>query len=94
MFAIRLKKAGEILLQNSYERAIIWLIILGILVRPAPVLAGPLQLGIEAVQRQDYVAAVQNFSQAIAAREQLEAAYGDRCLTYLLMNKLQPAIAD
>ncbi|NJN21197.1 MAG: hypothetical protein HC812_08430 [Leptolyngbya sp. RL_3_1] len=54
----------------------------------APAWAGPFELGIRAVEHQDYGAAVQAFTTAIAQDDHASAAYGNRCLIQLWGSQL------
>jgi len=53
-----------------------------------------LQSGIAAFQRQDFGTAAQHFGQAIRQGQSLDDAYSYRCLTFLMENDSQRAIAD
>jgi tetratricopeptide (TPR) repeat protein len=71
---------------------VLWLVMAVGLGKPA--LAGPFQQGITAVQVQDYEAAVQAFTAAIAQDDHGTAAYGNRCLVHLWTDHLEQAITD
>lgn len=88
---VKLKAVGK----RCLAGASLFLLVVGIgLGNPAPVLAGPFQDGIVAVQAQDYGAAVQAFTAAIAQNDHTSAAYGNRCLVHLWADQLAGAISD
>lgn len=51
-------------------------------------------LGIANVHRRDYQEALINFTQAIAEKNNFAAAYGNRCLVYLQLEKYENAVSD
>lgn len=87
----KLKAVGKFLLQGAF----LLLLTVGLeLGGSTPVLAGPFQQGVMAVENQAYGAAVQAFTAAIAQQDHVSAAYGNRCLVNLWMNQLAGAISD
>ncbi len=87
----KLKAAGR----HWWQGVSLLLLVVGVgLGCPAAALAGPFQQGITAVQTQDYDAAVQAFTDAIAQADHVNAAYGNRCLVYLWRDQLAGAISD
>ena len=92
---IRLKKAGNAAIRLSWVWFATLTVIGCMVVCPASAGAGPLQLGIQAVEEQDYPRAVWHFSQAIQQEDGTDvAAYGNRCLAHLLMDLPQQAAED
>ena len=98
MFWIKLKKAGKAALGQGQQWGTTLLalsgLLLGLMMCPAIAIASPLQSGIEAFNQQDYPAAMQHFNQAIQQQDELDLAYGNRCLVYLLMDAPQQATED
>ncbi|MEL6383522.1 MAG: tetratricopeptide repeat protein [Cyanobacteria bacterium J06626_18] len=94
MFWTKLKRAGRDI-SHLWQ---IWLALLLLIslmfLSPALANAGLLQLGKEAVQNQDYASAIQYFTQSIQQKDNPDAAYSNRCLTYLLMDSPHVAVKD
>ncbi|MBE7380678.1 MAG: tetratricopeptide repeat protein [Leptolyngbya sp. SIO1E4] len=94
MFWIKLKKAGRVTFQICWLGTVALFVIGLMFAGPASVNAGPLQSGIDAFQHQDYATAIQDFGQAIQEEDEVETAYSDRCLTYLLISIPEQAVED
>ena len=92
---IRLKKAGKATFRFVWAWFATFIIISWTLMCPALAHAGPLQLGVQAVQDQNYPGAIQYFSEVIQQEGESHAtAYGNRCLAHLLMDLSQQAAED
>lgn len=95
MFWTKLKRVGNRLLRGGLWLALLagWGWSLG---GAGSAIAAPraLSLGVDALQQQHYEAAAQYFDRAIDQGQALDDAYGYRCVTLLLLNQPQLAVAS
>ena len=96
MFWISLKKAGKAGLRQGQQLTLTILAIASMVLLPGRAIAAPasLQLGLDALQQQDFATAAAYFDQAIQQHDSLEVAYGHRCLAHLMMNRPEQAMQD
>ena len=96
MFWTRLKKAGKSGLRLGQRLTVALLAIASIVLLPGRVIAAPaaLQLGLDALQQQDFATAVDYFDEAVQQHDSLDVAYAHRCLANLMMNRAEQAVED
>ena len=96
MFWISLKKAGKAGLCQGQRLTLTILAIASMVLLPGQAIAAPasLQLGLDALQQQDFATAVEYFDQAIQQHDSLEVAYGQRCLAHLMLNQPEQSVQD